>query len=118
MCKSIMSVFLTLFFFNDTATTEIYTLSLHDALPICSDRGRENPPAAQPGPPRACAVSLQQVPGCRGQNSGRASLYQFNRPSEGQLLAHCPASLHRITRKQWIMNAGQVSIESMRWRPK
>src|SRR2546427_8821075 len=27
---------LMLFFFNDTATTEIYTLSLHDALPICS----------------------------------------------------------------------------------
>src|SRR3712207_8729270 len=26
------------FFFNDTATTEIYTLSLHDALPICSHR--------------------------------------------------------------------------------
>ena len=24
------------FFFNDTATTEIYTLSLHDALPICA----------------------------------------------------------------------------------
>src|SRR2546427_6633306 len=32
------------FFFNDTATTEIYTLSLHDALPICElenvDRAR------------------------------------------------------------------------------
>src|SRR2546430_12189106 len=27
--------FLFFFFFNDTATTEIYTLSLHDALPIC-----------------------------------------------------------------------------------
>src|SRR2546427_2289197 len=27
-----------LFFFNDTATTEIYTLSLHDALPICAFR--------------------------------------------------------------------------------
>src|SRR3712207_9263229 len=27
------------FFFNDTATTEIYTLSLHDALPIFSDVG-------------------------------------------------------------------------------
>src|SRR3712207_7654500 len=26
------------FFFNDTATTEIYTLSLHDALPICGDQ--------------------------------------------------------------------------------
>src|SRR5256885_9919365 len=30
------------FFFNDTATTEIYTLSLHDALPI-SNRGRRCP---------------------------------------------------------------------------
>src|SRR5258705_2564491 len=29
-----MSVLSALFFFNDTATTEIYTLSLHDALPI------------------------------------------------------------------------------------
>src|SRR5256885_16293400 len=29
------SVFDIFFFFNDTATTEIYTLSLHDALPIC-----------------------------------------------------------------------------------
>src|SRR5438034_6272375 len=27
---------LCVFFFNDTATTEIYTLSLHDALPICA----------------------------------------------------------------------------------
>src|SRR2546421_6520734 len=31
------------FFFNDTATTEIYTLSLHDALPICrQDHGRRS----------------------------------------------------------------------------
>src|SRR5438034_2500158 len=29
---------LSFFFFNDPATTEIYTLSLHDALPICSPR--------------------------------------------------------------------------------
>src|SRR5947208_6219396 len=28
------------FFFNDTATTEIYTLSLHDALPICRTHQR------------------------------------------------------------------------------
>src|SRR5260370_3690969 len=28
-------LFIFFFFFNDTATTEIYTLSLHDALPIC-----------------------------------------------------------------------------------
>src|SRR5260370_21464402 len=30
--------FFLFFFFNDTATTEIYTLSLHDALPICARR--------------------------------------------------------------------------------
>src|SRR3712207_7541701 len=30
----ILASFLIFFFFNDTATTEIYTLSLHDALPI------------------------------------------------------------------------------------
>src|SRR2546430_11252598 len=31
-----------LFFFNDTATTEIYTLSLHDALPISGRRHRRS----------------------------------------------------------------------------
>src|SRR3712207_7098870 len=31
---------LAFFFFNDTATTEIYTLSLHDALPISAREGR------------------------------------------------------------------------------
>src|SRR5687767_16015196 len=33
-----------LFFFNDTATTEIYTLSLHDALPISRALCRHQPP--------------------------------------------------------------------------
>src|SRR6266550_8585660 len=43
-CKLLLSLwFLPLlsfffFFFNDTATTEIYTLSLHDALPIRADK--------------------------------------------------------------------------------
>src|SRR2546425_4486121 len=31
----LLSISFIFFFFNDTATTEIYTLSLHDALPIC-----------------------------------------------------------------------------------
>jgi len=38
--------FIFFFFFNDTATTEIYTLSLHDALPI----SRRLRPAATPLP--------------------------------------------------------------------
>src|SRR2546427_20015 len=32
-------IFIPLFFFNDPATPEIYPLSLHDALPICSETG-------------------------------------------------------------------------------
>src|SRR5438270_10981683 len=40
--RFLLSLFLSLsfFFFNDTATTEIYTLSLHDALPICRPGGQ------------------------------------------------------------------------------
>src|SRR3712207_7094687 len=37
-----------IFFFNDTATTEIYTLSLHDALPICREAGRDGPGRVEP----------------------------------------------------------------------
>src|SRR5574337_1365081 len=33
-CTSLRASCISFFFFNDTATTEIYTLSLHDALPI------------------------------------------------------------------------------------
>src|SRR3712207_7837016 len=40
MCSSSTYAF---FFFNDTATTEIYTLSLHDALPIYPGRISEGP---------------------------------------------------------------------------
>src|SRR5438874_9998680 len=37
------------FFFNDTATTEIYTLSLHDALPIYRHLGDSGQPIARTG---------------------------------------------------------------------
>src|SRR5437773_4513600 len=40
------SIFFFFFFFNDTATTEIYTLSLHDALPICRGCGVDISPIA------------------------------------------------------------------------
>src|SRR3712207_7226053 len=39
-CTSCLEPSRCFFFFNDTATTEIYTLSLHDALPICRLGGR------------------------------------------------------------------------------
>src|SRR6266478_10009179 len=56
------------FFFNDTATTEIYTLSLHDALPIWS--GVHSPPdhdlrsgapdGGRAGPARGCIPSRSE----------------------------------------------------------
>src|SRR3712207_7044429 len=49
------------FFFNDTATTEIYTLSLHDALPILERV--ELPFAARPGEGAAVVGYLQRPPG-------------------------------------------------------
>src|SRR6266571_9573930 len=49
----IVLIYVIIFFFNDTATTEFYTLSLHDALPIWargSRRGRGRPsPSASAG---------------------------------------------------------------------
>src|SRR2546429_841903 len=57
------------FFFNDTATTEIYTLSLHDALPICfcrSGAGRKG--AAAGGCASACAGA-----GGRGVNASASA---------------------------------------------
>src|SRR5256885_16968476 len=60
LCRRAVGLTLTLsppfsffFFFNDTATTEIYTLSLHDALPICSSKF---PPGVRPM--RKCSRSL------------------------------------------------------------
>src|SRR3712207_7008506 len=70
---------LLIFFFNDTATTEIYTLSLHDALPI-SDSGAcriaSGPLLRSSGrsPPR---VRLRHANGCRRPASARR-LQQVN----------------------------------------
>src|SRR3712207_6849155 len=63
---------LLIFFFNDTATTEIYTLSLHDALPICVHQPLE-----------------RQVD---DEASGLAGL--DNRPRAADRLA-CPGRAHR-----------------------
>src|SRR5688572_32350504 len=49
-CRYTSDVILFFFFFNDTATTEIYTLSLHDALPISRAAGaRRHDDAHRPG---------------------------------------------------------------------
>src|SRR5256886_17485992 len=58
------------FFFNDTATTEIYTLSLHDALPISRPRGPARRAAARV--PARPARRAARRPGGAGPGVRRA----------------------------------------------
>src|SRR2546422_11480222 len=65
-----MFFYLFFFFFNDTATTEIYTLSLHDALPIFIpfDRRRTNRHGVRRLgrlPQRECGRPVQSLDGWR-----------------------------------------------------
>src|SRR5438034_3348478 len=57
------------FFVNDTATPEIYTLSLHDALPICPTR--ESAPVSRPipTPSSASACTRSRLPRTRPAGS-------------------------------------------------
>src|SRR5256885_11382479 len=51
-----------IFFFNDTATTEIYTLSLHDALPI-----------SKSSPPKSRSITCSRTPEEPATSSARNS---------------------------------------------
>src|SRR2546422_1902055 len=55
-----LSFFFFFFFFNDTATTEIYTLSLHDALPICVHGHGRDHVVADPFPGSRAAARSEE----------------------------------------------------------
>src|SRR3712207_9349381 len=63
---------ITYFFFNDTATTEIYTLSLHDALPI-SSASRSTRAAPPPTPTSSCAATTRPARSATPPSATRAS---------------------------------------------
>src|SRR5258707_2466652 len=68
------------FFFNDTATTEIYTLSLHDALPI-SPTARTPRPAARGSRPldrRRCLRAARRPAARRDRKSTRLNSSHAN----------------------------------------
>src|SRR3712207_9195451 len=56
------------FFFNDTATTEIYTLSLHDALPIFSQPQGQAEAAGHEAPPPGAEHGGDQPDAERGEH--------------------------------------------------
>src|SRR3712207_9330301 len=68
------------FFFNDTATTEIYTLSLHDALPIWAheqveaERGGGGGGAGGADRPRPCAARVLRDRKSTRLNSSHANI--------------------------------------------
>src|SRR3989475_3826582 len=68
-----------LFFFNDTATTEIYTFSLHDALPISLLEGGRDRPLAPIGPRDLSRLRRRPVGGRRGAHPR----CQLGRPEPG-----------------------------------
>src|SRR3712207_7697390 len=79
-----MCVISIVFFFNDTATTEIYTLSLHDALPIYDD------PGPRPGDEPLQLVQPRQVEVVRRfveQQDVVARQQQAGQPDPGGLTA-------------------------------
>src|SRR5208283_6099254 len=86
------------FFFNDTATTEIYTLSLHDALPICGVRQRRRAGARWPPLPRGSArtPSTAQPPArrCGARTRSRRRFARSRGPSptpDSSARPHLPA---------------------------
>src|SRR3712207_6975739 len=74
------------FFFNDTATTEIYTLSLHDALPIWWGSPRTSAGTAcsrgassrQTFAPRCCSRTARRTPSRQDRKSTRLNSSHAN----------------------------------------
>src|SRR6266496_336202 len=97
------------FFFNDTATTEIYTLSLHDALPIPRPRplGRQavrpdGGPAARPDGGRGPGPRVRgrlQPDAARGQAGGPADLARRRAVAGGRARPGRAAPAGRVPRQ-------------------
>src|SRR3712207_7856065 len=84
------------FFFNDTATTEIYTLSLHDALPIC-----------EPG-----AVSLAKRYGLLGKRDEDfvQALSEVRNRYAHSILHHAKSIREVLDRKSTRLNSSHANI--------
>src|SRR5256885_15724585 len=80
------------FFFNDTATTEIYTLSLHDALPIYHDQGQHREQRDRSHDERALLQlqqHVQQAVECGDARRKRQAAAQAARSEERRVGKEC-----------------------------
>src|SRR6266511_4336890 len=94
-----------IFFFNDTATTEIYTLSLHDALPISS--GPKHSKQA------CCAASGKRAPQPR-QTSSRAG-ESVERPPSVDVMRGLPLIFPGARRRRDGFGTCLALASTMRW---
>src|SRR2546426_5761128 len=106
------------FFFNDTATTEIYTLSLHDALPI-SPAAR---PASRPtrrgsrAPPEGPARSPRpRRPACRPPPWPRRCGRSRSEEHTSELQSPCNLVCRLLLEKKKITNHVRSDILSQRY---
>jgi len=98
------------FFFNDTATTEIYTLSLHDALPICYAGVLHTPTVSCPNV-RTRSVKSRAAMRSRGDRRSCDVLKPAFGPQMVLELCVCPAliSHDRATSQK---NSGKTGVQA------
>src|SRR2546426_3511497 len=90
------------FFFNDTATTEIYTLSLHDALPI-SARSRDR------APPSPCPRARCGAPRSRGSGPARVDRKSTRLNSSHLVISYAVFCLKKKKKKKTVKTTGEIS---------
>src|SRR5688572_32020983 len=101
------------FFINDTATTEIYTLSLHDALPICRMRPTSRTAGAGRGNGgrRARAVHrLRTRPG-PGRLQHRSEEHTSELQSQSNLVCRLLLEKKNKEKRSWAYNDQQDVVE-------
>src|SRR2546426_5977863 len=103
------------FFFNDTATTEIYTLSLHDALPIScwSANSREGRSPNRPSQDRRAAASRASAP--RSLRVSRSACRSEEHTSELQSPCNlvCRLLLEKKKKKNTIHYIDSITMDSL-----
>src|SRR5204863_1046999 len=99
----VISFLFIFFFFNDTATTEIYTLSLHDALPILIKREQDEDyhlVIADPSDPRITMIVESPNPHCADRSEEHTSELQSRRDLVCRLLLEKKKKKKQKTKKK------------------
>src|SRR5260221_9573604 len=101
--------FCSLFFFNDTATTEIYTLSLHDALPILTD----GPPPKTHSSARSSRSAARKLKSCASIRCGPLAASRSEEHTS-ELQSHSDLVCRLLLEKKKIKDICQCILVNLR----